>query len=260
MELASLRSRKSPLAEDQLTGEKRIGTRESSPESRRAFEDVAARIRDEIASGSLKPGDRLATERELAVQLGVSRGTVREAVRSLENSGLLFLKRGPSGGVFVARKDTGVLRKGVLDLLSLGVIEPGNLREARTIIGVAVARLAATRRTYGDLEALRVNIEQTLNAVVTENYNERIRLGYEFHQLMAKATQNPVLAILTDALLALNDAFLSLSVVTNPSINLTFKRKMFASLEAKDEESAAQTMKSYLVYLEKLYSAKKPGR
>lgn len=222
----------------------------------RAFEDVVEQIRASITQGHLKPGDRLSTERDLAQELGVSRGTVREAVRSLENSGLVFLRRGPGGGVFVAQEDAGVIRKGVLDLLSLGVIEPSHLREARSIIGIAVARLAAVRRTYGDLEAMRLNIDKTIETMDTGNEPERIQLGFQFQRLLAQVTKNPALVILTDAILAMYEAFLEFGSIPDKQIGLRFKEKMFAAVENRDAETAAATMQAHLTVLENLYSAK----
>ncbi len=221
----------------------------------RAFEEVVDQIRSAISKGHLKPGDRLATERDLATELGVSRGTLREAVRSLENSGLVYLKRGPGGGVFVAREDAGVIRKGVLDLLSLGVIEPVHLREARTILSIAVARLAAARRTYGDLEAVQHNIDRTIAAMNANNEAERIQLGFQFHRLLAQITKNPALVVLTDAILAMNEAFLELkSIDLQAGLNLKFKQVMLAALEARDEATAASAMQAHLVFLDTLYA------
>src|ERR1700712_5339297 len=69
--------------------------------TRRAFEAVCDRIREQVADGRLKRGDKLPAERLLAEQLGVSRLAIREALRSLENAGLVVLQRGPKGGAFI---------------------------------------------------------------------------------------------------------------------------------------------------------------
>lgn len=65
---------------------------------RRAFEEICERIREQLALGVLKPGDKLPRERDLAQQLGVSRNVLREALRSLEMAGLLRLQKGVKGG------------------------------------------------------------------------------------------------------------------------------------------------------------------
>ena len=67
----------------------------------RAFEEIADQIRRELSDRRLRAGDRLPPERVLAEQFGVSRNTLREALRSLENAGLLRLQKGATGGAFV---------------------------------------------------------------------------------------------------------------------------------------------------------------
>jgi DNA-binding transcriptional regulator YhcF (GntR family) len=68
----------------------------------RNFEVVVQRVRDKLMRGELKPGDKLPPERELATQLNVSRNVVREALRILENAGLVHTKKGAYGGAFVS--------------------------------------------------------------------------------------------------------------------------------------------------------------
>ena len=70
--------------------------------SGRSFDGVAREIRTLIQNGQLRDGDRLPAERDLAAQLGVGRGTVREALRGLENAGLVAMKNGVAGGAFMA--------------------------------------------------------------------------------------------------------------------------------------------------------------
>ena len=68
---------------------------------RRIFEDIYDQIRSDLASGALKPGDKLPAERELAEKLGFSRSAVREAIRALEASGIVYLQKGVNGGAFI---------------------------------------------------------------------------------------------------------------------------------------------------------------
>lgn len=117
-----------------------------------------------------------------------------------------MLKRGPGGGAFIANGDGSVVRNGMTDLISLGIIDPDNLREAQMIICVAVARQAAKRRSDADMEAIRGNVRATAAAVREEDVEARIQLNYDFHRLLAKATGNPALEVLTNAILELNDS------------------------------------------------------
>jgi GntR family transcriptional repressor for pyruvate dehydrogenase complex len=223
---------------------------------KRAFEQVAREIRARIGDGRLKAGDRLQAERDLADHFKVSRNTVREAVRSLENAGLLVLRRGPGGGAFVASGYGGTMRTGMSDLISLGLIKPENLSEARTIIGVAVARRAAERRTYGDLEALQFNMAETDAAVKADDIPRWIRLSFEFHRLLARATQNPALVVLMDAVIELNDQMVKAAGLRDPRKAATFRRKIFKQLEARDANGAAAEMEQYLEMLGRFYQTK----
>lgn len=223
---------------------------------KRAFDKVALNIRSQIQDGSIKAGDRLANERQLAEHFGVSRNTVREAIRSLENAGLLTLRRGPGGGAFVARVDGGVIRNGISDLMTLGLIEPSHLREARVIIGVAVARLAAERRTYADLNDISENIAQTVAAAEAANLERRLQLQFDFHRLLAKATQNPALGVLTDAVIGLNQSLVQAAGMRSPAPGLLFRRRMFSHLENKDADAAMVEMEKHLERLRRFYDAR----
>src|SRR5579871_1619796 len=124
----------------------------------RAFEEIADQIRLELSSRRLRPGDRLPAERALAEQFGVSRNTLREALRSLENSGLLRLQKGATGGAFVRESTGDAIITGLRDMFHLGAIQPEHLTEARVLIESIAVRAACERATVEDIEALKANI------------------------------------------------------------------------------------------------------
>ena len=157
----------------------------------RAFEEIAAQIRELVASGKLKPGDRLPAERGLSAKFNVSRNTLREALRALELSGMIELRKGATGGAFVLPGSSGVIVNGLRDLYHLGAITPEQLTEARIWLSAIVVRVACERLTEDDLEALEANIEAATRAQKAGNFDERARLHREFHTLLATATRNP---------------------------------------------------------------------
>ena len=110
--------------------------------TRRAFEEICERIREQLALGVLKPGDKLPPERDLAQQLGVSRNVLREALRSLEMAGVLRLQKGVKGGAFIQEGDTSRMNDVMRDMLSLGTISVRELSEARIHVLDLVVRLA----------------------------------------------------------------------------------------------------------------------
>ena len=79
---------------------------------------IIGQIRDVILSGRLKPGDRLASEKELVAQFGVSKASVREALRALEAMGLVEIRKGVSGGIFVAEVDMKTTINSIVNFLN----------------------------------------------------------------------------------------------------------------------------------------------
>src|SRR5260370_37704371 len=102
--------------------------------TQRAFEEIAEQIRGELVSRRLRAGDRLPAERALAEQFGVSRNTLREALRSLENSGLLRLQKGATGGAFVRESTGDAIITGLRDMFHLRAIRPAHPTEAPVMI------------------------------------------------------------------------------------------------------------------------------
>ncbi len=126
--------------------------------TRRAFEEICERIREQLALGVLKPGDKLPPERDLAQQLGVSRNVLREALRSLEMAGVLRLQKGVKGGAFIQEGDTsrmnGVMRDMPESRHDLGPGTVGSARSRSRSRGAA----GLCQRAKADLDALEANI------------------------------------------------------------------------------------------------------
>lgn len=224
--------------------------------TRRAFEEIAAQIRGELARRRLRAGDRLPAERDLATQFGVSRNTLREALRSLEISGLLELKKGATGGAFIREGGGEAAIAGLADLFHLGTIRPQHLTEARLLIGTEVARLACERRTDEDLAALRKNVEAAEAATADGDVERRAAVNYEFHRLLARAAQNPVLTILTDALMEMTRHFVEKVGYMPNRYVMPSRRRLLDCLERRDGETAAREMATMLKRLQRFHLAR----
>jgi DNA-binding GntR family transcriptional regulator len=111
--------------------------------TRRISEEIGARIRQQIAAGTLPPGARLPTERELSEQFAVSRMAVREGMRNLEVAGLIILKKGRHGGAFVNESSAKLVTQQIRDMIDLGRASLPMLMEARLMVMDMVVRLAA---------------------------------------------------------------------------------------------------------------------
>src|SRR5438552_4613060 len=123
----------------------------------RVSESVANQIREAIFSGKLEPGLKLLPEREMAEQFETSRVALREALRSLEQEGMIEIKRGSGGGAFVADFDNALraLTDSLNTVVKLGQAKSGHLTEVRSMLEPVMARMAAARATGDDVQAMQ---------------------------------------------------------------------------------------------------------
>ena len=223
--------------------------------TRRAFEEICQRIREQLAAGVLKPGDKLPAERDLAQQLGVGRNALREALRSLEIAGIVRLQKGVKGGAFIREGDSGRMNQVVADMLSLGSISVEELTEARVHIQDLVVRLASTRATRADLGALEANIDRTEQMTLAGRYLDRVECSRDFYQLLAAATHNPVLSMMVHSLTEILMQFVTARVAAGgkPQPRLIEKRREFLlALRARDATRAANLMRTHLASVHRL--------
>lgn len=213
---------------------------------RRSYEEVAAHIRAQIAQGNLREGDRLPAERELATKLGVSRNTIREALRALEHAGLLVQRPGVNGGAYISSSGADVIKTAFDDLVRLGVVQPVDLTEVRLLIGREVMRLACERHDESDYEALMAKFKQIVEATQSGNFAIRVKYSLELHKLLAKASKNPVLSIITEVLTELTMRFVqAIGVMPNEYV-VESQRRILNHLKNRDSEAAAAEMDNYL--------------
>jgi GntR family transcriptional regulator, transcriptional repressor for pyruvate dehydrogenase complex len=166
-----------------------------------AYQQVADQLRDRILDGSVSPGDRLPTAVELSDIFGVSRSTVREALRVLASRGLIRTTRGTTGGTFVTRVELDQ----VSDYLetSLGLmsgaaeLSVAQLLEARQAFEVPAAGLAALRREDHHLDSLHQAVEREKRSRATR---ARSREHRTFHSVVLEATGNPLIGLMTEPL------------------------------------------------------------
>ncbi|WP_141869520.1 FCD domain-containing protein [Arthrobacter sp. SLBN-53] len=147
-----------------------------------AFEDTVGRLLQMIRLGVLAPGDSLPPERELAARLGVSRDTVREAIKSLADTGYLVSKRGRYGGTFLADALPESVQPPDGDVVTRDVLD--DVLRLREILEVGAARMAATR-TLTEAEAAELRSRcQDVRGAAAEDYR---RLDSRLHLAIAEA-------------------------------------------------------------------------
>ncbi|MBM2621151.1 FadR family transcriptional regulator [Actinoplanes sp. LDG1-06] len=157
-----------------------------------AYQLLADELRADITSGRLQPGERLPPEPELCVKTGVSRSTVREALRLLASQHLIVTTRGVTGGSFVAHPDAEQLAEALTTGFTLLTNSDGvgfaDLLELRRALEVPAAGLAALRRDDDHL----IEIRGALFDPAVDEFETMMEAHAAFHMAVAKATQNPL--------------------------------------------------------------------
>lgn len=152
----------------------------------RLYESVIEQIMDLIENNELKPGDKLPSERELAENLSISRGSLREAFRVLESRGLIKSK--PGGGRFIREiRDNGFTNTEniILSLKKSSILE---LLEAREMFEVKIAEIVAQRATFEDIELIEKALSR-MNKVEISDDN-KTESDTDFHLAIARASHN----------------------------------------------------------------------
>jgi DNA-binding FadR family transcriptional regulator len=230
----------------------------------RASEDIARQIREELSTGRLRPGDRLPPERELAVQFSVARNTLREALRSLEISGLIELRKGAAGGAFVRSSNGETIVTGIRDMFSLGAVTREQITEARIWTESAIVRAACERHTASDLEELRRNLDVAAEAT---DFYARAEAHLEFHMILTRIARNPIMETVMEALLGVVRGFIhSIGPQQVTEYVLPSRRRFMRHFEERDADAAVAEMERHLTRVNRNYLArlgegeKVPGR
>ncbi len=161
----------------------------------RASELVADKLRSLIVDGVVQAGAMLPPEKNLVTQLGVSRATLREALRILEAEGLILTKTGPRGGITVQRPGSANLTRSLSLLLQLQETPFSTILEARRLLEPMCANLGAERATQAELEQLERMLQQMREQL--NDTNAYVREQLAFHMGVIACAHNDVLRLYT---------------------------------------------------------------
>ncbi len=210
-----------------------------------AANKIVARVRDAVFSGQLRPGDRLGTEPELARQFGVSRLTVRDALRSLAAMGMVRTRVGARGGAWIAEGNPHAYADVLAIQLKLVGISGPEIIEAQIAVETMTAGVAARKRTSDDLVRLASLLERA--ATLAHDAKRFTESSFEFHVGVAEASQNRVLVA---QLIALRHVIWP---EHEPTISKALAdrvvgahRELYGCLQAGDEAGARRSMSAHL--------------
>jgi GntR family transcriptional repressor for pyruvate dehydrogenase complex len=236
--------------------------REASPEAgrnpmfsparpRRTFEEIINQIKGNIEEGRLQRGDKLPTERALASQFQVSRNTVREALRTLEISGFVTLKRGPAGGAFVAASDPRILNSQLTSALRLTDFSVADLTLAMRAITVMLLDAATPTLSETDLQAMEANIREA--EAVIDDPQRRSSVLIQFYRLLAEASENKILVTIADSFVDLLQKWVVRLGSLGGNRVIRSRRAIVKYLRAGDAKAAHKELETYLKELHELW-------
>jgi GntR family transcriptional repressor for pyruvate dehydrogenase complex len=206
---------------------------------------IIGQLKNLIATGQLKPGDRLPAERLLAERFGVGRGYIREAILKLEFYGLL--KTSPQSGTYVAGFSIKIIDSIFADIINFNKNDFASLIEARYYMEINAAKLAAERRTDEDIVQMQDALREFDNKINTGN--EAIEEDLLFHIKIAGATKNSVIEsmiiILIPELIKLKK-LLGLDIDREKNYIIDAHHKILNAILNKDSEAAGMAMAEHL--------------
>jgi GntR family transcriptional regulator, transcriptional repressor for pyruvate dehydrogenase complex len=211
----------------------------------RLYEQIVQQIEDSIVKGSLKPGDQLPPERELAQRFGVSRTAVREAVKALREKGLVEAFSGR--GTFITDGTTHAVRQSLDLMIKIGQPEGfSHLAEVRAILEPEIAALAATRIQDSELATMREAV-----AVMDQSGQDPdayIEADLDFHLALAEAAANPLILSLLDSIVGLlrEQRLRIFNVPGGPARGQIHHKRILQAVEQHDTQMAREAMREHL--------------
>ncbi|MEV4686793.1 FadR/GntR family transcriptional regulator [Microbacterium sp. LWH3-1.2] len=204
-------------------------------------DDVVRHLQRLIVTGVLAPGERLAPERSLAVELGVSRNALREALLRLELLGLLDRQQGRGTRVSTSLP----LMATFTAHLEHDAAQFHDSAELRIVVEPQIARLAAGRIEADELDALTSLLQQS---ATTRDADESVRLDVAFHVAVARATRNALLASLSELTVAWTVEARVYSHLEDHGRQLSYAghTRILRALQARDGDAAEAAMRVHL--------------
>ncbi|MFZ3333447.1 MAG: FadR/GntR family transcriptional regulator [Candidatus Acidiferrales bacterium] len=213
--------------------------------SSRLYEQIVQQIEDSILKGTLKSGDQLPSERELALKFGVSRTAVREAVKALHEKGLVEAYSGR--GTFITNGTSEAVRQSINLMLRIDQTDGSeNLAEVRQILEPEIAAIAATRIQAQQIALMREAFSVMNNAL--KDPDAYIEADLDFHLALAEAAANPLILALLDSIVGLlrEQRIKIFFEEGGPERGQYHHARILAAIEKRDAEASRAAMRDHL--------------
>jgi len=158
----------------------------------KVFQDIVDQIQTSILNKTFEPGNKLPSERELKEMFNTSRSTLREALRVLEQKGLIEIKPGVSGGAIVKQIDTDPITESLALLIKSGSISLEHLAEFRIKIEGSIVELAADRADDNDIIIMKSLLKESEAFVEKDDWDGVLAIDKKMHTMLGKISRNPV--------------------------------------------------------------------
>lgn len=201
-------------------------------------------VQDLLEKGELHPGDKLAPERDLSRDLGISRASLRAGIGSLAAIGIVEVRHGI--GNFVSDGPATIGRSSLRLLGALHGFQPWQMFEARSILESSLSALAAERASRKQLEALAAELDQMPEA--ENNPADYLLHDIGFHRLIAEASGNPILAALVETMTASLYDSRKKTVERTSNLRRTteWHRKIYREIRGRKPSAARKAMAQHL--------------
>jgi GntR family transcriptional repressor for pyruvate dehydrogenase complex len=207
----------------------------------RMYENIVNQVLEAIFRGDLQPDDKLPSEKELGDIFGVSRVTVREAVRSLEQFGVIGVKQGSLGGAYVRKMDMDAVVNQIGNALKMTNVTFPHLAKARASLEREIlSELIPSKITREDCDRLARNIDRAEAHFLENESSKRLRTNFGFHAMLAEITENPILILMHKVIVDLSISFFENVEATVPMVKKTLgqHRQIVELLRQKKFEEA----------------------
>lgn len=218
---------------------------------------ISETIRLAIVEGDLKVDEQLPTEQNLAARFGVSRPTIREALKRLAAQNLIRSRRGPTGGTFVNRPDALEAQSAMTNITALmttmGEFDLSDIAEARRELEIICVKLAAQRCEKIHLDAMRVEIaiQETPNMIDEDFCSSDVR----FHRALVDASGNAMLRFMMSSVIEATQPIVNLIVFPfwDKKKTIDQHKRILASITQGDSQGAIQALSEQMDDLQERY-------